>query len=164
VLSETSPRTASRLFTATILASAAGIFIGIYFLFIDPETSIRIATVLMVGTVGLFSFLRHSVFYKSDQARMGWAQENPQFQIEVGLANLSIGGAAIAASLLGWGSLACGMTLLVYGLYIFCTSLLHIRGALHLPDKSGQALARIAISAIFALALLGFTFLAHQGA
>jgi len=164
MVSETSPGPASRLFAATILASAAGIFSAIYFLFIDLETAIRIATALMVGVVGLLSFLRHSVFYQSDQARMGWTQENPQFQIEVGLANLSVGGAAIAASLLGWGLLACGMTLLVYGLYIFCTSLLHIRDALHLPDKRGHALARIAISAIFALALLGFAFLALQGA
>ena len=72
MLSESSPEPATRLFTATILASAAGIFFGIYFLFIDPETAIRIATALMVGVVGLLSFLRHSVFYQSDQSRLGW--------------------------------------------------------------------------------------------
>ena len=160
MFSETSPRIASRLFTATILASAAGIFFGIYFLFINPETAIRVATALMVGVVGALSFLRHSVFYRSDQARMGWTQENPQFQIEVGLANLAVGGAALAASLLGWGSRACGMTLLIYGLYIFCTLLLHIRDALHHPEKRGDALPRIANSAIFSLALLGFAFFA----
>lgn len=157
---ETSPRIASRLFTATILASAAGIFFGIYLLFINPETAIRVATALMVGAVGVLSFLRHSVFYRSDQARMGWTQENPQFQIEVGLANMAIGGAALAASLLGWGSRACGMTLLTYGLYIFCTLLLHIRDALHHPEKRRHALPRIANSAIFSLALLGFAFFA----
>jgi len=68
--SETSPKAASRLLTATILASAAGIFFGIYFLFVDPEMAIRIATALMVGVVGLLSFLRHSVFYQSDQSRL----------------------------------------------------------------------------------------------
>jgi len=164
MLSETSPKPASRLFTASILVSAAGIFFGIYFLFIDPEMALRIATALMVGVVGILSFLRHSVFYQSDQSRMGWAQENPQFQIEVGLANLSMGGAALAASLLGWGSQACGMTLLVYGLYIFCTSLLHIREALHLTEKREHSLARIANSAIFALALIGFAVIAFHGA
>ena len=107
MLSETSPEPASRLFTATIFASAAGIFFGIYFLFVDPEMAIRIATALMVGVVGLLSFLRHSIFYQSDQSRLGWAQENPQFQIEVGLANLSMGGAALAASLSRGGSQAC---------------------------------------------------------
>ena len=164
MLSETSPKPASRLFTASILASAAGIFFGIYFLFIDPEMALRIATALMVGVVGILSFLRHSIFYQSDLSRMGWAQENPQFQIEVGLANLSMGGAALAASLLGWGSQACGMTLLVYGLYIFCTSLLHISEALHLTEKREHSLARIANSAIFALALIGFAVIAFHGA
>ncbi len=163
MLSETSPVLASRLFAATILASAAGIFSGIYFLFIDPEISIRIATALMVGVVGLLSFLRHSVFYQSDQSRMGWAQENPQFQIEVGIANQSIGGAALAASLLGWGTLACGITLLIFELYISCTSLLRIRDSLHNPEKREHGLLRIANSAIFALALLGFAFIAFQG-
>jgi uncharacterized membrane protein YfcA len=164
MLSETSPEPASRLFSATILASAAGIFFGIYFLFIDPEMAFRIATALMVGVVGILSFLRHSVFYQSDQSRMGWAQENPQFQIEVGLANLSMGGAALAASLLGWGSQACGITLLIYGLYISCTSLLHIREALHLTEKKEQSVARIANSAIFALALIAFAVIAFHGA
>ena len=162
--SETSPEPASRLFNATILSSAAGIFFGIYFLFIDPETAIRIAAALMVRVVGLLSFLRHSVFYQSDQSRLGWAQENPQFQIEVGLANLSMGGAALAAALLGWGSRTYGITLLIYGLYISCTSLLHIREALHLAEKKEHSLARIAISAVFALALLGFAVIAFHGA
>jgi len=162
MLSETSPEPASRLFTATILASAAGIFFGIYFMFIDPEMALRIATALMVGVVGLLSFLRHTVFYQSDQSRLGWAQENPQFQIEVGLANLSMAGAALAASLLGWGSRAYGMTLLIYGLYISCTSLLHIQEALHLTEKKEHSLAKIANSAIFALALLGFAVIAFH--
>jgi hypothetical protein len=122
--------------------------------------AIRIVTALMVGVVGVLSFLRHTVFYQSDQARMGWTQENPQFQIEVGLANLSIEIASLLASLLGWGSLACGMTLLVYGLYIFSTSLIHIRDALHQPEKRGHLAARIANSLIFALALLVFAFFA----
>ena len=70
MLSKMSPKAASRLFTATILASAAGIFFGIYFMFIDPEMALRIATALMVGVVGILSFLRHSVFYQSDQSRL----------------------------------------------------------------------------------------------
>ena len=70
MLSETSPKAASRLFTTTILASTAGIFSGIYFLFIDQEMALRIATALMIGVVGLLSFLRHSVFYQSDQSRL----------------------------------------------------------------------------------------------
>jgi hypothetical protein len=101
-----------------------------------------------------------------NQISLDWllAQENPQFQIEVGLANLSMGGAALAASLSGWGSRACGMILLIYGLYISCTSLLHIREALHLTGKNEHSLARIANSVIFALAQIGFSVIALHGA
>lgn len=66
------------------------------------------------------------------------AGESTVFQIEVGLANMAIGVSA--------------------GLYIFCTLLLHIRDALHHPGKREDSLPRIANSAIFSLALLGFAF------
>ena len=75
-----------------------------------------------------------------------------------------MGGAALAASLLGWGSQAYGMTFLIYGLYIACASLLHIREALHLTEKKEHSLARIANLVIFALALLGFSVIALHGA
>ena len=92
MLSEWSPEPASRLFTATILGTAAGgIFFGIYFLFIDPEMAIRIATALMVGVVGLSASFATPSFINQISLDWLWAQENPQFQIEVGLANLSMG-------------------------------------------------------------------------
>jgi hypothetical protein len=75
-----------------------------------------------------------------------------------------MGGAALAASLSVWGSRACGMTLLIYDIYISCTSLLHIREALHLTEKKEHSLARIANLVIFALALLGFSVIALHGA
>jgi len=56
------------------------------------------------------------------------------------------------------------MTLLIYGIYISCTSLLHIREALHLTRKKEHSLARIANSVIFALALIGFAVIAFHGA
>lgn len=80
-----SPAVASRLFAATILATMAGVFLGIFFLFVDTDLAARIAVVLLVGVVGVLSWLRHTVYYRSDQARMGWKQEHPQFQMEVGL-------------------------------------------------------------------------------
>jgi hypothetical protein len=43
-------------------------------------------------------------------------------------------------------------------------SLLHIQEALHLPEKRVHSLARIANSAIFALALIGFAVIAFHGA
>ncbi|NPV62019.1 MAG: hypothetical protein HPY61_05205 [Methanotrichaceae archaeon] len=161
---DVSAKPAHWLFTATILTAAAGTFFGIFFLFISAETAIRVATALMVGVVGILSFLRHSIFYRSDQVRMNWMQENPQFQIEVGIANLSIGTIALVVSLLDWGAQACGITLMIYGLYILLTLVVHARDALHSPEKNKRPIAKIGNSALFALILFGFAFFALQNA
>jgi hypothetical protein len=84
-------RQAALLFGASIVVSMIGVFLGIFYLFVNIDISIRITTALLVGIVGILSFFRHSVFYLSDQVRMGWKQEHPEFQLEVGYANLAIG-------------------------------------------------------------------------
>jgi len=145
--------------------SAIGIFIGIYLFFVNTGLAVRVATALLVGVVGLLSFLRHSVYYRSDQARMGWTQEHPEFQFEVGYANLAIGIAALAASVLNWGPLACGITLLTYGTYLFCTFLLHLRQAitpddLHHTGQRQRAIRSTVNSGFFVAVLYIFAFLA----
>ena len=102
----TGPAIASVLFAATIAATITGIFLTIYFLFINPDLAYRIAAAVLVGVVGLLSFLRHSVLYRSDQARMGWAQDRPEFQHEVGYANLAIGLVSFVAALYIFGLIA----------------------------------------------------------
>ncbi|RPH74257.1 hypothetical protein EHM76_03870, partial [bacterium] len=119
------PTIASGLFAATIVIAIIGIFVSVYFMFIDPGFAYRVATVVLVGVVGVLSFLRHSVFYRSDQARMGWFQDRPEFQLEVGYANLAIGLVAFAAAGLNLGPVACGICLLTYGTYLLCALLLH---------------------------------------
>lgn len=161
----TSEKPASLLFSATIASTIIGIFLGIYFyISSDPMTSIRITTFFIVGVIGILSFLRHSVFYKSDQMRMGWMQENPQFQIEVGFANLAIGLAGFAAAVLWWGPLACGMTLLTFGIYMASVLLLHIRESFVDSSKRKSATKKIANTAIFTLSLLGFAAFAFMQA
>ena len=72
------------------------------------------------------SFVRHSVFHRSDAARMGWDYgRRNDFQIEVGLANLAIGATGIAAWALGWGVHAEGTVVVVFGLYLLGAALLH---------------------------------------
>ncbi|MDO9035935.1 MAG: hypothetical protein Q7U51_12115, partial [Methanoregula sp.] len=66
---------ASLLMGATLAISMIGIFIGIFFLFINIEIAIRIAAAVLVGVVGIISFVRHAVYFESDQIRMGWRQE-----------------------------------------------------------------------------------------
>ncbi|HUU76198.1 MAG TPA: DUF6790 family protein [Methanoregulaceae archaeon] len=120
-----SPAIASRLFQATIIVTMVGIFLGILFLFSDIPLAMRIAAFFLVGVVGILSWLRHTVFYQSDQARMGWTQEHPQFQMEVGYANLAIGIVALVASALAWGMLAYAMSFFTYGIYLLGALAIH---------------------------------------
>ena len=158
-------KTASQLMAATMVVSMIGIFLGIYLLFVDAGLAFRVLAALLVGVVGTLSFFRHSVYYKSDQARMGWTQEHPEFQIEVGFANLAMGVAAFAAAVLDWGSLACGITLFTYGTYLFCAFLLHLRQAitpddLHHTGQRQRAVRSTVNTGFFVAVLYIFAFLA----
>ena len=157
------PAIASVLFAATISTTVVGIFVTIYFLFSDPGFAYRFAAALLVGIVGLLSFLRHSVFYRSDQARMGWVQDRPEFQIEVGFANLAIGLIAFAAAGLNWGPLACGISLLTYGTYLLCTLLLNAYEAVYVVEIRARATKSVINTAFFVAALCIFGFLALAG-
>ncbi len=106
---------ASLLFSATILATMAGVFLGIFFLFVDTDLAARIAVVLLVGVVGVLSWLRHTVYYRSDQARMGWSQEHPQFQMEVGLSEPGDRGRGPGCGRLLLGD-ACAISFFICGL------------------------------------------------
>lgn len=163
-------RIASQLMAATMVVTMIGIFFGIYFLLTDTTLAFRVLAALLVGVVGTLSFLRHSVYYKSDQARMGWTQEHPEFQLEVGYANLAIGIGAFAASVLNWGSLACGITLFIYGTYLFCALLLHLSQAiavddLHHPGQRQRAMRSTVSTGFFVAVLYIFAVLAmmHAG-
>jgi hypothetical protein len=157
------PAMASVLFAATIVVSMIGIFVSIYFLFINPDLAYRVAAATLVGIVGLLSFLRHSVFYRSDQARMGWTQDHPEFQLEVGYANLAIGLVAFAAAGLDWGPLACGLSLLTYGTYLLCALLLHTYEAIYVVEIRARATKSVINTAFFVAALYIFGFVALAG-
>jgi hypothetical protein len=152
---------ASLLMGATMAVSMMGIFIGIFFLFISIEIAVRIAAAILVGVVGIISFVRHSVYYKSDQMRMGWRQDHPEFQLEVGYANLAFGIWALVAAVFDWGVLACGMTLAIYATYLLCALLLHLFEAhawedLHIPAHRTRAIRSVFSTGFFVLALFFF--------
>jgi hypothetical protein len=156
---------ATRLFQATIAVSMIGIFLGIFFFFINIDLAVRVAAVLLVGLVGVISFLRHSVYYRSDQVRMGWHQDHPEFQLEVGYANLAIGFFALLVAAFNTGTLSCGIVLGIYGTYLICTLVLHCREAfgkqdILLPADRQRAVRSVFSTAMFVLALLGFAFIA----
>jgi len=159
---------ASLLMGATMAASMVGIFLGIFFLFINTDITVRIAAAALVGVVGVLSFLRHSVYYESDQVRMGWRQDHPEFQLEVGYANLAIGIWALIAAALSWG-LVCGVMLATYATYLLCALLLHLSQArapegLHDPALRERAIRSVISTGFFVLALFGFAVVARARA
>ncbi len=152
----TSPRPAAILFRLTMAIGFVGVFFGIYFAFIDPALGVQVAALLLVGITGIISFLRHSVFWRSDQARMGWRPGSPQFQMEVGFANLAVGVVSIAAVVLAWGTAAVGTALLIYGIYIAGAAVVHVRDALGEPERRPAILKKTLYTGFFAVALLAF--------
>jgi hypothetical protein len=163
--SQPTAKEASLLMGATMAVSMIGLFIAIFFLFGNTDLAIRIAAAMLVGIVGIISFLRHSVYYRSDQARMGWQQEHKEFQLEVGYANLAIGIWALVAAALNWGPLACGLTLAIYGTYLLCTLLLHISAARETgsgidPAYRSRVIRSILSTGWFVVVLFAFTGIA----
>src|SRR3712207_3871437 len=88
-----------------ILELSAGIFgvgVGISRL-PDSTSALQVVTPTAVGLVGLLAFVRHFVFHKSDAMRLGWESTRPEFQYEVGFANLAF---ALVAFLVYFGEWA----------------------------------------------------------
>ena len=166
---EPAAKDAARLFQATMVFTVVGIFIGIALFFIDIDLSVRFAAAVLAGIVGFISFLRHSVYYKSDQARMGWHQDHPEFQLEVGYANLAVGIWALVVAILDWGAEACGLVLAIYGTYLLCALLLHAKEAfgrndLAHPAERQRAVRSVISTGFFVIFLYGFALIAFARA
>ena len=112
-----STRPASILMWLTYLVGGIGAFIGFYTINLDPP-SLTIPALLSVGVTGILSFVRHSLYHRSDAVRGGWDYgTRNNFQIEVGLANLAWGVYAIMAVVLDWGLMALSASFLISGAY-----------------------------------------------
>lgn len=80
-----------------------------------------------VGGLGIISFVRHAVLHRSDAARMGWDLGlRNNFQLEVGMANLAWGLAAIAAVTFDWGVAAQAGITLLFAAYLLQAFVLHL--------------------------------------
>lgn len=118
------PRPASLLMTATYIAGAVGIAIGFSTVTADSPT-LTWASLLAVGVGGVLSFIRHSLFHRSDAARLGWdLGRRNNFQIEVGLANLAWGLLAISAAVFDLGLAVEAASLLVFGAYLLAVAVM----------------------------------------
>jgi len=109
----------------SMFIGAIGIFLGFYNLSDNPQLSLSIVTVTTVGIVGVFAFIRHVIFHKSDAKRLGWETDRPDWMFEVGFANLAFGFMGLFSVFMNWGMNSQALVLLGYALYLFQAAILH---------------------------------------
>jgi len=126
------PRISRSLMILTYVFGGVGLAVGIGTVNSDPP-SLGWAALVTVGGAGIVSFVRHSIFHRSDAARMGWDYGTTNaFQIEAGVANLSWGLVAVLAVVFDWGLAVEASTFLVFGIYMIgaaVTQVIYKRGA-----------------------------------
>jgi hypothetical protein len=154
----TQPAFSGRLMTATYALGGIGFAVCFHFLAQSDKPAVAAwASAFVVGTVGVLSFVRHSVFHRSDAARMGWDYgRRNDFQIEVGLANLAFGLAAIAAWAFGWGMQAQGTIVIGYGIYMLGAVYLHASELHRSSDEGGHRFLPLIGTVSFAALLIFF--------
>jgi hypothetical protein len=105
---------------------AIGIFLGFFFYFSNnPENAVNIVSITCVGIVGIISFISHVIFHESDARRLGMESSSPDFQFEVGFANLALGLIALIAYFLHWGVAAASAIIICYAIYILQAAIFH---------------------------------------
>ena len=108
-----------------LIAGIFGVGVGISRL-PDAASALAVVTPTAVGLVGLLAFVRHFVFHESDAKRLGWeSSTRPEFQSEVGFANLAFALVAFLAYFGAWAVAAQVAVVLGYGLYLLQATLLH---------------------------------------
>ncbi|MBN2167812.1 MAG: hypothetical protein JW738_01090 [Actinobacteria bacterium] len=113
------PRIASILMIVTYAVAGIGIGIGFYGYFSEGAyQGLHLAFPLMVGAVGILSFIRHSIFHRSDAINLGEDPDEEFFQIEVGFANLAIGVIALFIFFGSWGNQSEVAVTFIYALYL----------------------------------------------
>ncbi len=154
----THPRISKILMQVTCLVGGIGLFFGFNALSAGQiHSAVQWVALWSVGGVGLLSFVRHAVFHRSDAVRMGWdLGKRNDFQLEVGFANLAWGLVALIASFLGWGTMALGSLILVFGIYMLQAAVLHLFDSGRNPQRLRAGIQFINVA--FAVFLLWFAF------
>ena len=143
---------------------AVGIFIGFWLLSSAPLTALAVVTGTCVGVIGIMAFLRHVVFHREDAARMGWQTDRPDWQFEVGFANLAFGLPGLLVAIWLQSYPAFFVLLLCYSLYLAQAAVLHFYRYLTDGNRSAARLWRSVIgTSLFAALMLVFAYRALQG-
>ena len=147
-----------------LVVGAVGIFFGFYFLSSAPLTALAIVTGTCVGVVGILAFVRHVIFHREDAARMGWQTDRPDWQFEVGFANLAFGVPGLLVALWLPSYPAFFVLLLGYALYLGQAAALHLIRYLGDEHRSAARLWRSVIgTSLFAAMMLVFAWRALLG-
>ena len=141
---------------AGLLVSAVGLFLGFYVLSAHPGTAFRIVTGTCVGIVGLLAFLRHVIYHREDAARLGWATERPDWQFEVGFANLAFALMAGVAVCPARDPRVAGVVLAGYAAYLVQAAVLHLYRYLTDAERSPARLWRSVVATLAYAGMMGF--------
>ncbi len=139
---------------AGMVLAGIGIFVGFYLFPSRPGVSLAIVTTTCVGVVGLLAFVRHVVFFRSDAARLGWATERPDWQFEVGFANLAFGLMGFLAGLGMPGPRVQAVVLIGYAAYLAQAALLHLYRYLTDAERSPGRLWRSVVGTLLFAGML----------
>lgn len=139
---------AGLLGAAGMALAGIGIFVGFSLLESRPGLSLAIVTTTCVGGVGLLAFVRHVVFFRSDAARLGWRTERPDFQFEVGFANLAFGLMGFLAGLGMPDPRVQAVVLIGYAAYLVQAALLHLYRYLTDAERSPARLWRSVVATL----------------
>ena len=143
---------------------AVGIFIGFYLLANNPFTAVAFVTGTSVGVVGILAFVRHVIFHRADAARMGWQTDRPDWQFEVGFANLAFAVPAVVVVIWLPSYPAFFVLILGYALYLAQAAALHLYRYLTDENRSAARLWRSVIgTSLFAVLMLVFAYRAFLG-
>jgi hypothetical protein len=150
------PKVSSLLMMATFIVGGAGIALGFYgWGDTGAARGLHLSFPLMVGAVGILSFVRHSLFYRSDAIRISGTAGEPFFIIELGFANGAIGAVALLVFFATWGTAAEVALTLIYALYLLLAFFLFAAARI----KRGGLNAGVALRMFFWFLQLGFMFL-----
>ncbi len=140
----------------SMIAGTAGIFFGFFYMAEQPHLALRIVTLSTVGIVGVLSFVRHVVFYKSDMKRLGWETDKPDWMFEVGFANLAFGFMGILSTVCNWPKHALILVLSGYAFYLLQAGLLHGYRYFTDPVKSPSRLWRSCVATLLYVVMMGY--------
>jgi len=148
-----------------IAVSSWGIFLGFYFYF-QPNLELALAavTVCTVGVLGVLGFLRHTLLHKEDAERLGWQTDHPDWQFEVGFANLGFGLVGLLAAVFSWGMKAEGALIAAYALYLLQAAGWHTYRSLSGEHKNLVRFFRSGlVTGLVALMMLFFAWVGLTG-